>query len=111
MNGIASEYLAILTDPAHSLVELTFIALEIILFDWARRTITSRWRLHLERRLTTEHRRLDEEHGVAHHPLHPSAGEGSDPQAVGLPPARYPSPRHPAEDPSAGAFGIGLGAR
>lgn len=52
------EYTHIMTDPAHSLVEFTFVLFDVLVIDAVRR----QW----NRRLHREHARIDAEHGVTH---------------------------------------------
>jgi hypothetical protein len=63
MNQILSHYVEIITDPAHSLVEFTFVLLDVLVIDAVRR----RLKRHFHNDLDDEHRRLDDEHGVTHH--------------------------------------------
>lgn len=64
MSGIWSEYVSILTDPAHSLVEFTFVAVDYLIVQTAVHAL----KRHFHRDIETEHQRLDREHGVEHGP-------------------------------------------
>lgn len=60
--SIWNHYLEIITDPAHTLVETTFIAAEFIIFS----VIAVRLKMAWVKALDLWHRRLDEEHGHEH---------------------------------------------
>jgi ABC-type taurine transport system ATPase subunit len=60
--SIWHEYVSIITDPAHTLVETTFIAAEFVLFSVIAVRLKKAW----YKALDLWHRRLDEEHGVEH---------------------------------------------
>jgi len=62
VSGIWAEYVSILTDPAHSLVEFTFVAVDYLIVQTAVHAL----KRHFHRDIETEHRRLDREHGVSH---------------------------------------------
>lgn len=62
LNEIGQHYLEIITDPAHTLVEATFVLIEVLIIDVVRRKITQ----HFHRDIAREHESLDAEHGVAH---------------------------------------------
>lgn len=63
MSDIWDHYLEILSDPAHTLVEMTFIAVEFIVLSvvWAK-IIKPSW----AKMLDVWHHRLDREHGHDH---------------------------------------------
>lgn len=63
LSSIGHEYLTILTDPAHSLVEFTFVLFDLLVIDTVRRGL----KRHFHRDLSDQHTRLDREHGVAFH--------------------------------------------
>jgi len=60
---VGHHYLELITDPAHTLVETTFIAAELIIGSviWAK-LLKPRW----ERMLEVWHHRIDKEHGFEH---------------------------------------------
>lgn len=57
------EYLHILSDPAHTAVEFTFVLLDVLVIDAVRR----RMRRFTIRSVRAEHATIDREHG---HPTH-----------------------------------------
>jgi len=58
MSGIWSEYLHILTDPAHSLVEFTFVAVDYLIVQTAVHAVKK----HFHKDLAVQ----DRAHGVVH---------------------------------------------
>ncbi len=74
MSEVWEHYVELITDPAHTLVEVTFIALEFILLSvlWAK-VIKPGW----ERMLDAWHHRLDREHGH----VHPGGSDGDQSNA------------------------------
>lgn len=58
--SILEHYLDLLTDPAHSLVEFTFVLVDVLIIDYVRR----RLRDHFHRDIAEEHSRIDAEHGI-----------------------------------------------
>lgn len=60
--NVLHEYVALLTDPAHTLVEFTFVLVDYLLIGavaaWLRRAF--------RRDIDVEHARLDAEHGIVH---------------------------------------------
>ena len=60
--SIWDEYIFLMGDAAHVMVELTFVLLHILAFEIIRRSF-KRW---TNRRFAEEHARLDAEHGVEH---------------------------------------------
>lgn len=63
LNQIVHEYVEIFTDPAHAMVETTFVLIDVLVIDWVRR----RLKRHFHRDLSHQHTILDREHGVAFH--------------------------------------------
>lgn len=62
MNEILHEYVHLMTDPAHTAVEFTFVLMDVLIIDFVRR----RLRAWTEGRVRHEHAILDVEHGVEH---------------------------------------------
>lgn len=58
MTEFLHHYAELMSDPAHTAVEFTFVLLDVLIIDAVRR----RWRKHLDR----EHQIIDAEHGVVH---------------------------------------------
>ena len=63
MQGTLSEYAHLITDPAHSLVEFTFVLVDYLVIQVVVRGVKK----HFHRDLSREHQALDAEHGVQHH--------------------------------------------
>ena len=59
----------IITDPAHTAVEFTFVLLDYLVIQ----TIAHRLKKHFHRDLAKEHTRLDAEHGISHRAPGPEA--------------------------------------
>lgn len=58
MDHLLHAYTEILTDPAHTLVELTYVGIDLVLIQ--------RVQAGCRRLMRREHRRIDAEHGVVH---------------------------------------------
>lgn len=65
-SSIWAEYVTLMRDPAHLLVELTFTFLSILLVELGFRVWKARFVRRLRQKFEDEHHRLDEEHGVTH---------------------------------------------
>lgn len=63
VSEILHHYVEILTDPAHSAVEFTFVLFDVLVIDFVRRRLVK----HFHKDLTSQHTTLDREHGVAFH--------------------------------------------
>lgn len=63
MNKFFHEYISLLSDPAHTAVESTFVFLEFIIFSViVNRLVKPAWKKMIKQ----EHIRIDEEHGHKH---------------------------------------------
>lgn len=58
--SILEHYVELLTDPAHTLVEFTFVLVDVLIIDYVRR----RLRDHFHNDIAQEHVRIDAEHGI-----------------------------------------------
>ena len=77
MSEILHHYVELITDPAHSLVEFTFVLVDVLIIDAVRRRLTK----HFHRDIEREHHRVDAEHGVPVHgdlPLDDREHEATD---------------------------------
>ncbi len=63
MHEILHHYAEMMTDPAHTLVELTFILVVDVLFLGLLWPLAKR---AVNKRVNDEHKVLDQEHGVEH---------------------------------------------
>jgi len=63
MGEIFHHYTELMTDPAHMLVELTFIVVVDVLFLGLLWPLAKR---SVNKRVKAEHRVLDQEHGITH---------------------------------------------
>ena len=83
MQGILSEYAHLITDPAHSLVEFTFVLLDYLVIQVVVRGVKK----HFHRDLRREHTVLDTEHGITHHEEHDGSHDHHRPAAALRPPS------------------------
>lgn len=57
-----AEFTHLITDPAHTLVEFCFVAIDYLVIQ----TVVSRVKDHFHRDLASEHARIEAEHGLVH---------------------------------------------
>jgi hypothetical protein len=62
MSEVLAHYAELITDPAHTLVEFTFVLLDYLVIQ----AVAARFKRRVERRIEAEHVRIDAEHGVRH---------------------------------------------